>query len=135
MFPFPWKKIYIPVNFRDDSYILTSRVGFGGKVLREDLSQLWESPHLSSFLIQFFLNSFWAYGKPRGKVLAYAKCQAVSARCLWSVIYIVFQSIIQYKFFSIMLLFEKNRCPVQTRLVFVEAYCWSSMSMKYFLKA
>lgn len=119
------------------SHTVISRVVFGGKILQEDLSQWWEWPHLSSFLIQFFSEFLLGHMQKLEEEFPVLLGVRLSQRvALWSVIYIVFQHIIQYKFFLIMLLNEENRCPVPTRLVSVETYCWSSMSiMQYFLKA
>lgn len=98
-------------------------------VVRITTSFFLPHPDFSEFLLGHMQNleeRFWL-------MLGVRLSQRVA---LWSVIYIVFQHIIQYEFFLIMLLFEENRCPVQTRLVSVKTYCWSSMSiMKYFLKA
>lgn len=119
------------------SHTVISRIVFGDKILRKDLSQWWEWPHLSSFLIQFFSEFLLGHMQKLEEEFPFLLGVRLSQRvALWSVIYIVFQHIIQYKFFLIMLLNEENRCPVPTRLVSVETYCWSSMSiMQYFLKA
>lgn len=123
MFPFPWEKKNIAVKFCDESYSdLQDSVwrqnpsGRSFSVVRMATSFFFPRPVFSEFLL--------GHTQKLEEEFPFLLGVRLSQRvALWSVIYIVFQHIIQYKFFLIMLLNEENRCPVPTRLVSVETYC------------